>query len=237
MERVITGGTRVVLDATMPEAALDRPIFAVNWFNTRFSWLYDIYNAAASRSLFAVGAKVFFKGHVVETILGDAGDARQVLLVINYPSGERFLELLSGRVFQLVSVLRVLAVRDFSFAINERVAGPDLLSERIQSFDEHRAWAVFHFSSEGRIRGDLASLAAIAAAHGVEIHFASQRVAVVKTRRRDGKPGRIDSVTDKVVIFEAESDQSLREAVSSAEFEDFVRAQRTPYVGLLRRVL
>ncbi|MDA2910832.1 hypothetical protein MYX04_07875 [Nitrospiraceae bacterium AH_259_D15_M11_P09] len=70
MTRQITRGTKIVFEAVHDKDALTNPLFAINWFNTRSLWLYNIYNKLASRSLFRVGGKVLFKGRVTETLLG-----------------------------------------------------------------------------------------------------------------------------------------------------------------------
>jgi len=236
MERRITRGTTVVLEAGAHEAALGHPLFAINWFNTRSLWLYDLYNAAAAGSVLKVGATVFFKGRLIETLAGSEEEARRVLLIVNYPSGERLLDLLSGKLFQVVSLLRMLAVRDFSFALNQRVDGPALPEQASRPFERGRAWAVHHFSSDTDVLDDLTALRTLAGSERLSLHFASQKVAAVCTEADDGTRRPIANITDKVVLFEADTRDGLREALLSAAYREFCLAQHTSYVGLLDRV-
>jgi uncharacterized protein (DUF1330 family) len=237
MERRITAGTRVVLEGGAHEAALGHPLFAINWFNTRSLWLYDVYNAAAAGSVLKVGATVFFKGHLIETLAGNDEEARRVLLIVNYPSGERFLELLSGKLFQVVSLLRTLAVRDFSFALNQRVDGPALPEHGSRRFERGRAWAIHHFASDTDVREDLTALRTLAGSGRLSLHFASQKVAAVCTETDGGTRRQIAHITDKVVLFEADTRDRLRQGLLSPSYREFCLAQHTSYVGLLDRVM
>ena len=237
MERRITRTTRVVLEGVSPETRLDGPLVAINWFNTRSRGLYDLYNVAAAGLVRRVGAGVLFKGSLVETLAGSAGDERQVLLIVRYPSGERFLELLAGKLFQAISVLRILAVREFSFALNERVDGlPSPEPDRLR-FEPGRAWAIHHFASKTDVRQDLARLEALADSLGVSLRFASRKLAEVGIHPDGGARQALPSLTQNVVLFEADTPDQLREALLSAPYQEFTLTKGRSYLGLLDRVM
>jgi len=236
MERQITRGTKIILEAVHDNAALTHPLFAINWFNTRSLWLYNIYNIIASRSLFKVGGKVLFKGRVTETLLGSPDDAREVLLIVNYPSGVAFLDLLSDRFFQATSLLRMAAVRDFSFALNQRGDGPERLAHQMQSFDPSRAWAVHLFSSDRDIGEEIQTLRTIAAKETITLRFASWRAAIVHKENSGGIREALHYVTDRVVILEADSQARLRAAVAG-RFREFACSVSNSYIGLLKRMM
>ena len=236
MERRITRGTKIVLQAVHDEDVLKNPLFAINWFNTRSLWLYNFYNMLASRSLFKIGGRVLFKGRVFETLLGSPEDTREILLIVNYPSGERFLDLLSDRFFQITSLLRLAAVRDFSFVFNQRVDGPTLLENRNQVFDASRAWAVHLYSSDRDVHEEVQLLRTCAAEDKLTLHFASVRAVIVHSEDNDGNRKPFNHVTDRVVILEAESQERIRAAVSGS-YHDFVTSVSGSYVALLKRMM
>jgi uncharacterized protein (DUF1330 family) len=237
MERRITRTTRVVLEGVTPEARLDSPLFAINWFNTRSRRLYDLYNLAAASRVRGVGASVLFKGSLVETLAGSAEEGRQVLLIVRYPSGERFLDLLAGKLFQALSLLRILAVREFSFALNERVDGATPPEPDRLRFEPGRAWAIHHFASEADVGQDLAKLEALADSSAVSLRFASRKLAEVAIHP-DGEARRaLPSLTENVVLFEADTPDRLREALLSAPFQEFALTRSRSYMGLLDRVM
>ena len=236
MQRQITRRTRIVLESDHDADALANPLFAINWFNTRSLWLYNMYNAFASPSLSRVGGKVLFKGRVTETLLGSPDDARQILLIVNYPSGARFLDLLSNQFFQVTSLLRMAAVRDFSFALNQRGDGPDRLEHQTQPFDPSRAWGVHLYSSDHDIREEVQDLRAFADGENRSLYFASLRAATVHSETSNGVREPLHCVTDRVVILESDNEDQLREAVAG-RWGEFACGVSNSYIGLLNRIL
>jgi uncharacterized protein (DUF1330 family) len=236
MERRITRGTKIILQPIHNAEVLSNPLFAINWFNTRSLWLYNVYNLIASRSLFRIGGKVLFKGRVTETLLGSPEDEREILLIVNYPSGERFLDLLSDRFFQITSLLRLAAVRDFSFVLNQRVDGPALLENRNQVFDANRAWAVHLYQSDRDIHEEVQFLRTCTAKDGLTLNFASLRAGIVHSEDNDGNQKPFNHVTDRVVILEAENQECMRKAVSG-NYQEFVSSVSSSYIGLLSRMM
>ena len=235
IERQITAGTRIVLEPLDGSIRETQPLFAINWFNTRARWLYNLYNRIAAGSVFRIGAKVFFKGRLVRTLMGPSKAARSTLLIVNYPSGERFLDLLSGRFFQITSVLRMLAVRDFSFVLNARADGPALMGQQTQSFDPARAWAVHMFSSSRDMNEEVATLRAVTEKSGIVLHFASRPAVVVNKDDGQGRREPMNYITDRVVILEGASATHLASAVNGA-YSEFTGMVQDSYIGLLDRV-
>ncbi|MFT5352847.1 MAG: hypothetical protein ACI9KE_000044 [Polyangiales bacterium] len=139
-ERRITPGIRAFMESLGDESWLDEPLFAINWFRAKRPRAYELYGALAAWSVFRTGGKLLFKGAVTETLKGDSG-GRDTLLIVNYPSATSFLDLLSGRFFQLVSPLRMMAVRRFSFVMQRRSDGPALLEHRRPRFDSAKHFA------------------------------------------------------------------------------------------------
>ncbi len=68
IERQITRGTKIVLQPENASVDLTQPFFAINWFNTRAMWLYNLYNLIAAHRVFNVDARIFLKGRVTRNI-------------------------------------------------------------------------------------------------------------------------------------------------------------------------
>jgi len=236
MERQITRGTKIVLEPVDVSSDLTEPLFAINWFNTRAMWLYNLYNAIAARSVFRVGASVFFKGRVTETLLGSEDASRQMLLIVDYPSGERFLDLLSNRYFQVTSLLRMAAVRDFSFVLNARADGPNLMQSRTQQFDTSSVWAVHHYFSSQDIGDEVELLRRVTAQSDIRLHFASVRAALVHSEDGSGKRTAMNAVTDRVVLLSARAPPQLTEAIRGP-YSEFIDTVDNSYVGAIARVI
>lgn len=198
IERKITPGIRAYMESLGDEAWLDEPIYAINWFRAKRPWAYELYGALAAKSVFGTGGKLLFKGTVAETLLGDAA-GRDTLLVVNYPSAGSFLDLLSGRFFQLVSPLRMMAVRRFSFVMQRRSDGPALLQYRRPRFDRSK-----HFAA---CIGPADMVATMS--EGVEGIYTGQAAVEVAMKGRKGKKT-LPYVTGCLQIVRADSESALR---------------------------
>ncbi len=236
MERQITRGTKIVLQPEDDSVDLNEPLFAINWFNTRAMWLYNLYNLIAASSVFKIGARVFFKGRIVRTLSGPESAARQVLLIVNYPSGTSFLDLVASRYFQITSVLRMAAVRDFSFTFNRREDGPKLLEHRTQKFDRSHAWIVHHYQSSNNFHDEVQQLRDLTAQAGIRLHFASDKAVTVHTADRSGTQTPLDSVTQRVVILEADNAAQLQAAIEGS-YSSFLETVETTHIGEVARTM
>lgn len=234
MERQITRGTKILLDPLAPGIDETTPLFAINWFNTRPKWLYDLYNLIASRSVFGVGGKVFLKGRVKRTLLGETQQSRQTLLVVNYPNGERFLDMLSTRYFQVTSLLRMAAVREFSFLLNRRADGPTLLERETQSFDAKDRWLVHHYSSTNPLDEEMTRIRKLTADSALTLHFASEPAARVYTVDREGARTPMPSITDRVVILQVTSAGEPDDAINGS-YSQFIDSVQNSFIGEVDR--
>ncbi len=130
----------------------------------------------------------------------------------------------------------MIAVRDFSFVLNVREDGPVLLEGRTQEFQPDRAWAVHHYSSSRDLNEELAIIRNLLNAGGIELRFLSQRGASVHTVNRSGQSTELPSVTDRVVILEADCSQTIESAVQGT-YSEFLGGVDTSYLGLFHRTV
>lgn len=96
---------------------LPAPVVAMNWFDTRRSALYQLYNLLALPLVRAVGGRPLFKGRVGEVLWGSEELRREWLLLVHYPACTSFRDLLLKRRFQAISPLRMASARRFTFAL------------------------------------------------------------------------------------------------------------------------
>lgn len=234
MERQITSGTKLLLDPTAPSIDEATPLFAINWFNTRALWLYNLYNLIAARSVFGVDGKVLFKGKIKRTLLGPSEFSRQMLLIVNYPNSERFLDMLSNRFFQITSLLRMAAVRDFSFVLNQRADGPTLLDSKKQTFESSSHWLVHHYSSTTPLDEEVTRIRKLLTDSPITLHFASEPAAKVYTIDRKDARTPLPAITDRVVILEARATTSIEDAIKGP-YSPFIESVQDSYIGEVAR--
>ena len=200
IRQTIAPGLAASMTSAGPNTWLDEPMYAINWFRAKRPRVYGLYGLLAGPSVFRTGGKLLLKGVVTETVLGDAG-GRDTLLIVNYPSASSFLELLSGRFFQLVSPLRMMAVRRFSFVMHRRSDGPAMLEYRRQRFDRTRTCAVAIGGGAPRAE-DLPE--------GVEVVFAGTEAVTVAMEKRRG-PQPLPHSTPSLVVVEGSTARAVRQ--------------------------
>jgi len=118
IEATIVASTTVRIERLNNNSAWEHPVHAINWFDTRLLLLYNFYNLLAGRSVARVGGTPLVKGKLISRIVGTDASQRQILLLVRYPSPAQFKTMLESTYFKLVSVLRGLAVKNFTFCLS-----------------------------------------------------------------------------------------------------------------------
>ena len=238
IERKIAGSISATIEGKLDE--IETPLFAINWFDTRIAAVYHFYNMLAASRVFKIGGKVFFKGKNLQTICGNESLARKFLLIVNYPSGHAFLDLLSDRIFQIVSVFRALAVKQFSFVLQKRLGEPQLLTDQVPNLEgPAKAYAVLHFSGNetSQTESTKQQLAQLAAANQCELQFFGYESGRVSTGKPAVEPSQIPYVTPATVVLSATTQADLLQLFKSAEFEAIAKQFDDHYAALLERTM
>ena len=233
--RDITGSLRAEIVGNSDD--INGPLFAINWFDTRLAFVYHFYNLIAAQRVFRVGAKVMFKGKCQQTIGGDSEMARQFLLIVNYPSGTRFMDLLADRIFQLMSVFRIMAVKRFSFVFHKR-REIHQTPEPGQSFNFKDFYAVLHLKkpTAGTFEDRLSKLDGIATSHGSEIFFAGSMTGqVVLTKISSGEEDPMPFITDSTILFKTPNQQAMTELFESTEMQELLSAEPGYFASYVKR--
>lgn len=238
MKRQFSSKTAILLDPLAEPAALERPLYAINWFNTRLAWLYTFYNLLAARPLFRTGANIFLKARLKDILQGEKADGRDLLLIVNYPSGEKFLDLLANGYFQFISLFRIMAVKDFSFVLQKRLDGSELLKTRWPDHDKTKAYALHHFQSPTPLEEELSEIAALIEGHDIALHFGGEKAAAVAIEDSRSKNQRqtMPFVTHKLVLFEGGSDAALNNFLTSKRYQQFATGLDSSFIGTLDRL-
>lgn len=235
IERQVTKRTKLVVQGS--KQALDNPLFAINWFDTRAGWLYQLYNYLSAGRLYKIGGKVFFKGKVTKMIAGDASLARRNLLIVNYPSAEHFLDLAADRLFQFFSVLRIIAVKNFSFVMHQRIEGRQLMSDQRQRWAASNAYALLHFKTNEPLAVVVSTLREITSDESIHVHFASQQAATLAVQAGSDPIQNVPFITQNVVIIEASQASELADLVDGKKFRQLTSSFQGFFAGTVTRLL
>ncbi len=198
-----------------PSDSVDGPLFAINWVDTRWPLLYSIYMGLASRLVRKIGGVPIFKGHTQQTLAGSEADARDILLIVRYPSASSFLSLVLSRTFQVVSLLRITAVRSLSFVFNRRLDAEPMSAVEPVAAGSPEIYGALLFSSKDPPSRELARLTSDAHRHGVRLHFFSAPMATLSLSRSGSGAEDISYVTDRVALVSADSAEQLQDFATS----------------------
>ena len=237
MRRQITSKKSIVLEPLGAPQALEEPLFAINWFNTRVAWLYTLYNYLAAIPLFRTGARIFLKARLRKILQGEKAEGRNLLLVVNYPSGEKFLDLLANRTFQFISALRIAAVKDFSFVLHQRRDGSGPLAGIGKGHDTARAYAVHHFNSSTPLDKELEAIGALIAGQGISLRFGGEKTAAVIIENNQDERQTMAFVTHKMVLFDAASHHELEAFLTGQAYRQFCAGLDSSFIGTLDRIM
>lgn len=237
LKQEVIFGNYALIKQIKTDVPLDRPVYAVNWFDTRMKWMYDFYNLIAANSVFKIGGKVFFKGQVVKKLLGNVEDSRNMLLIVNYPSAVRFLDLVKDKFFVFVSVLRELAVKDFSFGFTQRLDSQEPLQAKRSHFDKSKVYAMHHFRSGKPLAEFLPRLNEIATANAVKIHYGGQISSLLFAQNKQGKEIQVPCLMDGILLYEADKDVSLEALINGESYRKEIAKLDSSYIALLKRTM
>ena len=212
----------------------DEPIYAINWFNTKSAPIYDFYNRLAVRSVNKVGGAPYFKGRYIKTLHGNAEDRRDVLLVVRYPTLNNFLKMLESKVFMAVSLIRMAAVKDFTFGFTKRAdTGADF--SPIEPDDEGGVfYGVFHYSGNTDIHAPLNDLIASA---DIDLFYRGKIRARVGTGETSRSATKIPCDMNGVIILKSYNQKTLENLIHNSAFNSLDAETARSFFGLYSRIL
>ena len=236
LQASINKNTKVFIQSLHNEIKFDQPTYAINWFNTRQLWLYNIYNLLASRSVTKIKGVPFFKGLVKETLYGEDQYRRDVLLIVYYPSCYAFKSMLESVYFQLVSVLRMAAIKSFSFGF--------FLPQKklkIPEPDQCSTYFFHHFSGNGidenrHIINQLQQ-AINASQNNAKILFEGSVGAHLYSGDQHLSKEKIPCIMDAAIVVQAESINILKKIISDPSYQEVITKTQHSFIATLQRVI
>ena len=163
-------------------------------------------------------------------LYGSDEDQRQVLLLVKYPAPVNFRNMLENTYFKLVSIVRVVAVKEFSFCLSHIVDEAQIAQKTNDS--EH--YGVHHF------RGNASTLEVIRSSLAnweIDIAFSSMKSHELYkvTGKNDAVP--VPVVMDGIVLFKCKDEETLKRIVESKVYQACIQQSQSSFVGLYKRCL
>lgn len=226
----LAGQSYVQIERVNSDIQWSEQVHAVNWFNVRSLPLYNFYNLIAGRSVTKVGGAPLFKGRLTKQLVGSENDKRTVLLLVRYPSPVHFKTMVGNTYFKVVSLIRALAVKEFTFCLTQ-------VSEninRVSPMDSSEHYAVHHF------RGDKKTIAAVeklCSGEEVDLVFASLLTHRLKTVGSGGGEAPVPHLMDGTLLLRASDASTLESMIESEDYQTLIAQTESSFVGLIERLM
>ncbi|MEQ9425826.1 MAG: hypothetical protein RJQ09_15480 [Cyclobacteriaceae bacterium] len=212
--------TRVSIVPAAPNIDLDSDLYAINWFDLRRPWLYDLYNKLAFPHVKKVGGQVHFKGLVKEKIKGPKEFDREMLLIVKYPNAKGFLQMLQDKIFLMKSILRLNAVQYFTFGFCKRMDNGPAPLKFPKAFNGNRSYLLHHFQSNISASEYLYKIAPIIDnTSGIKLYFSGFKAALIGTERSGNKLKTQPFIMDGLILIEGEDDAQLTNFTHNEDFK------------------
>lgn len=209
--------------ATDHESDLGQPIYAVNWFDLKRSWLYNLYGILAYPHVRKVGGRIHFKGVLKEKWEGLPELDRDNLLIVRYPDAESFLSMLSSKIFLLKSLLRINAVTDFVFGFTRRVDnGPDPVGKSGKyAGSAYYLVHIFSNGNNGNGKPVVDQIRALKTENNQILHFFGLKTATIGRSKDGGQIKDNPFFIDGILVWEADEIQALKQLIYSLGYQQF----------------
>ena len=224
----VTKSMEICIRAKHSDIDLKKPLYAVNWFSAKMAWVYHLYNTLASKSLKKVGGSPFFKGTITKTILDEHHSKRDLILIVHYPSATSFKNLLENTYFKIISVLRIAAVKDFSFGFtHKQIASESNLNEKL-------SYVIHHFKTKNRsVYMEFNTLLP----EEITIKYSGKMIAELYNKKNDNKEIKVPNIMDGIVIYESKSETKILDMIARTAYQEIIKRLDSSYIGTVNRVL
>ena len=194
-------------------------VFAINWFNLKSSFFYNLYSLLATKYVIKASGKLIFKGTLIQQLNGSSTHCRKNLLIVSYQSPKHFLKLVSFKFFQLVSVFRVLSVKQFCFAFSKNIYPISNIEKK--TFTKQQIYLVHHFKGDKSwLKNNFEQLANTAIELHVKPFFCGIAYANL-VREKVGVQQSAKFPMDGMMLFAADSCVLLEQFAESEQFVQF----------------
>ena len=225
----ITKKNFVYIDSIKGNLDIEKRVYAINWFSTKSLWLYNLYNTLANPMVEKSGGRGFLKGKVKNVLHGEQSDYRDVLLIVTYPNLNKFKKLVEMPLFLLVSLLRMLAVKEFTFGFTQRVDDKSV-EEVPKTQDEY---VVHHYKSQDSISKEVERLAKESS---VEIYYMGEIFALLSSGDEEEKD-QTPCLMDGIVVFKAQEMKTIENFVQGNDYQALISKTQSSFVATLERIL
>ncbi len=233
----LTKKISVKIMATGPNVNLDEELYAVNWFDLKRPRLYEFYNQLAYPHVKMVEGKVYFKGEVIEKIKGPDENDRQMLLIVNYPSANHFLKMVSNKMFILKSVFRIKAVDFFTFGFTKRMGGGPKSSNSPTPYEGDHSYLLHTYQTKSSPSKFLYEVEELIAQCGLKVHYMGFKAAIIGRSSNEQKLRTQPFLMDGLSLIETDNKDQFDQLLEHADFLKLTANNLSNNFYLIKRII
>lgn len=232
IKRQINKQTTIHLKPVNEDVDPQSSFYAINWFDVKFSLLYNLYNKLVASRLFAVGGALHFKGRHKKRIIGEDQDKRDMLLIVYYPDVESFLSLISNKFFQLSSLLRVVSVKRFNLAFTERL---DSSSKVVSGNYDARVYLVHTFRVSDWPDGLADKCSDLAKKYDLKVYYLGKK-AITLTGEKNDDFTHIPFIMDGIILYEGAKAGQFDNLLADMNYLKIIEGFKSNYIAEFDRI-
>lgn len=232
----ITATEQVLITPVVEDFDANADLYAINWFDLKTPWMYQLYGLIATRFVRRVSGKLYFKGNLLKKIEGPRELQRDNLLIVCYPGARKFLDLVDFKIFQMISVLRLAAVKRFCFGFTENMLEKsESTGATDPKFRKDQIYLVHHYQTDSDwLKNNAQDLFTSARQHNIGVYFCGMTNAHL-VREKSGQRQNADFFMDGILLFAAHSQVDVENFTMDDIYTTFKRNNRSNSLYLFSR--
>jgi len=130
--------------------------------------------------------------------------------------------------FKIVSLFRMLAVKDFSFGFTHKQTAND------SNLNENLAYVIHHFKTTDKtIYAKFNALLD----NPIKIKYMGKMVAELFSQQTNEEAKQIPNIMDGIVVFEAQSEDIILKMIEKDAYQTIITTLDSSYIGTVNRIL
>jgi len=160
-----------------------------------------------------------------------------VVLIVRFPSIKNFKTMMDSRYFQLVSIIRGIAVKQFTFGFSSRLDTHDVTNSLpISKNDNEGVYAIHHYRNRDNNDEITEQVRELAKAAEVDLFFSSKVSARLYAQQGDKEPSAVDTIMDGCLILQAQTDIDIENLIASDEYQAQIATTQSSFIATLNRI-
>ena len=226
-------GTDVTVNGLRPDVDLNGYLWTFNRSNVRIRWMYNLYLHVATGIAYGFGARAYFMGYESKKLRDDPELARNIWLLIAYPTAGHFLNLFTSLRFESMNLtIGTLSVKQRLFGFSKRLDDGPMPPDERTYYTGGRPYLIHYYKADDGevLRRYQEKLTALASSRNASVFFMGVRVATLRLGSSS-----LDSPSDGAMIFEGSDAATLEKLIDEPGYQEFLDQTTGNYIALYER--